>query len=151
MSRSGYTDDYDMENWSFNMWRGAVTSALRGKRGQSFLIEMLTALEALPVKRLVSEELVETDWVSFSHWGEYPVESVCAIGAVGKKRGRIDDMRKIDPEDYYSVSHMFGIAQAMAQEIVWINDEGGNYQETPEERYVRVHGWVRRHITEFGQ
>lgn len=147
MSRSGYTDDYCFEQWNWIMWRGAVASALRGKRGQSFLIEMLTALEALPVKRLVAEELVEMDWVSFSHWGEHPVESVCAIGAVGRKRGI--DMRALDPEDYLNVADKFGLARAMTREIVWINDEGGSHRETPEQRYARVHGWVRSQIREF--
>lgn len=131
------------------MWRGAVASALRGKRGQLFLMEMLTALDALPVKRLVADELVNVDHVTCSHWGLFEYESVCAIGAVGRKRGRTDDMRKIDPEDYHSVAHMFGLAQAMTQEIVYINDEGGNYEETPEDRYARVHRWVRSQIGEF--
>ncbi len=148
MSRSGYTDDCG-ENWSMIMWRGAVESALRGKRGQSFLIEMLTALDALPVKRLVKDELVDKDVTSFSHWGLYEYESVCAIGAVGRKRGV--DMRKMDPEDYSLVAGTFDIAQAMAQEIVWINDEGSYYRETPEERFVRVRGWVTRQIGVIGQ
>lgn len=147
MSRSGYSDD--IEQWSLIMWRGAVKSALRGKRGQSFLIEMLTALDALPVKRLVKDELLDTDEVSCSHWGLYEYETVCALGAVGKKRGV--DMSKLDPEDYSTVAGTFNIADAMAQEIVWVNDEAGAYRETPEDRYLRVRGWVARQIREFGQ
>jgi hypothetical protein len=37
MSRSGYSDD--LENWSLIRWRGAVASAIRGRRGQAFLRE----------------------------------------------------------------------------------------------------------------
>lgn len=147
MGRSGYNEDYDMENWSFITWRGAVESALRGKRGQLLLMEMLTALDALSVKRLVANELVDVDRMSLSHWGIYEYESVCALGAVGKKRGV--DMTKMDPEDYSTVAGTFNIADAMAREIVWINDEGGNYRETPEERFVRVRSWVARQIREF--
>jgi hypothetical protein len=37
MSRSGYSDDYgDDEPWQLIMWRGAVASAFRGRRGQPF-------------------------------------------------------------------------------------------------------------------
>lgn len=149
MSRSGYTDDYSGTEWDWIMWRGAVESALRGKRGQLLLMEMLTALDALPIKRLVADELVETEWQSISHWGHFALESVCAIGAVGRKRGV--DMRKLDPEDYSTVAGTFDVAEAMAREIVWINDEGGNYRETPEERFVRVRKWVTRQIGVIGQ
>lgn len=146
MSRSGYTDDGWYNPWGLICWRGAVASALRGKRGQMFLLEMLTALDALPVKRLVKDELVDVDHMSFSHWGLHEYESVCAIGAVGKRRGV--DMEKMDPEDYYEVAGEFNIAMAMAQEIMWVNDEGA-YRETPEERYARVRKWVASQITEF--
>ena len=57
MSRSGYTDECD--GWELVRWRGAVNSAIRGKRGQAFLNEMVTALDAMQEKRLVSG-LLET-------------------------------------------------------------------------------------------
>ena len=65
-----------------------------------------------------------------SHWGLFETASVCAIGAVGKQRGI--DMTKIDADDPPQVAGAFGIAQAMAQEIVYINDEWGSSKETPE-------------------
>ena len=83
MSRSGYVDDVD-DNWDLIRWRGAVKSALRGKRGQAFLKEMIEALDALPEKMLIGNTL-EADGM------------VCAMGAVGLKRGV--DMAKIDPEE----------------------------------------------------
>ena len=46
MSRSGYGDD--IGQWDLIRWRGAVQSAMCGKRGQAFLKEMLAALDALP-------------------------------------------------------------------------------------------------------
>ena len=45
MSRSGYSDDD--EDGRLAMWRGAVQSAIRGKRGQAALRELLTALDAM--------------------------------------------------------------------------------------------------------
>src|SRR5687768_15930996 len=104
MSRSGYVDDMD-DQWALIRWRGAVKSAMRGKRGQAFLREMLAAMDALPEKKLVAMEL-EAD----GH--------VCAIGSVGRARGV--DMSAIDPEDYGKVAYTFGIVEPMAQEIVFI-------------------------------
>lgn len=132
MSRSGYSDDAD-DQWASICWRGAVTSAIRGKRGQAFLKEMAVSLEALPVKVLVASKLEDEG-------------AVCAIGSVGKKRGV--DMSKIDPEDYHSVAGSFGISEALAREIMYMNDEGGFWEETPEARFQRMQAWVKKLIKE---
>lgn len=145
MSRSGYTEDCD--GWQLIRWRGMVASAIRGKRGQLFLLEMLASLDALPAKRLVANELEGPDLVPCSHWGLFEAESVCAIGAVGKRRGV--DMTKLDPEDYNTVAGTFGIAEPMAQEIVWLNDEAGYYKETPEARFARMRAWIISQIRDF--
>lgn len=145
MSRSGYNDDID--GWSLIRWRGQVASAIKGKRGQLFLLEMLAALDALPVKRLVANELEAPDLVPCSHWGLFEAESVCAIGAVGKRRGV--DMTKLDPEDYSTVAGTFNIAEQLAQEIVFMNDEAAYYRETPEDRFTRMRAWVVSHIRDF--
>ena len=80
MTRSGYTDDCD--DWELIRHRGAVKSAIRGKRGQAFLQEMLVALDALPEPVLISEELIDSEG------------DVCAIGSVGQARRM--DMSGID-------------------------------------------------------
>lgn len=131
MSRSGYTGDGD-DQWSYICYRGAVTSAIRGRRGQAFLKEMLAALDALPEKKLIAHQL-EADGC------------VCAIGAVGKQRGV--DMTKLDPEDYESVAGAFSIASSMARDIVFVNDEDGPLSETPERRFERVRRYIERLIT----
>jgi hypothetical protein len=46
MSRSGYDESCD-DNWGLICWRGAVASALRGRRGQAFLRELVDALDAV--------------------------------------------------------------------------------------------------------
>lgn len=124
MSRACYSDD--LGNWALIRWRGAVASAIRGKRGQAFLREMLTALDALPEKRLISHEL-EQD-------GE-----VCALGSVGKLRKM--DMSNIDPEAYDQVAVAFGIPECLAREIEFENDEGA-WKATPESRYEYIRRWV---------
>lgn len=133
MSRSGYCDD--LTNWSHICWRGAVASAIRGKRGQAFLKELLAALDALPEKRLIAWELQQKD-------------QVCALGAVGKSRGL--DMEDLDPEDHEKVAKAFDIPHALACEIMWENDEARYWEQTPEQRFKYVRDWVVRHIRSDG-
>ncbi len=106
MSRSGYSDDCD--GWALIRWRGAVKAAIKGRRGQAFLRETLAALDAMPEKRLVPNEL-ESE-------GEF-----CTLGAVGHRRGV--NLATIDPEDRESVAVAFGISEALAAEIMFENDE----------------------------
>lgn len=125
MSRSGYSDD--CTGWALICWRGAVAQAIRGKRGQQFLRDLVTALDALPTKRLIDEEL-EAD-------GE-----VCALGSVGKLRGIA--MAGLDPYDREGVAQTFGIARALAAEIMFENDDGFWRHDTPEQRWVRMRQWA---------
>jgi hypothetical protein len=129
MSRAGYDDGCE-DWWQHIRWRGAVTSAFRGKRGQAFLRETLAALDALPHQRLIREEL--TDGM-----GE-----VCAIGAVGLARGV--DMSEMDSYDHGSVAGAFGISSTMTREIFYENDEWRS--ETPEQRFQRMRRWVSDQI-----
>ena len=126
MSRSGYSEDLD-DNWQLIRWRGMVASAIRGKRGQKFLADLLAALDSMPEKRLIADELEAK--------GE-----VCAIGALGLTRGI--DMNAIDPEDPPQVALAFDIAECLAQEVVYENDEGSWHDETPEKRWIRMRKWV---------
>lgn len=144
MSRSGYTDDNE-DQWDFIRYRGAVKSALNGARGQAFLKEMLAALDAMPVKALIKNELEDAFPLSVSHWGFVEAPAVCAIGAVGRARGI--DMTNIDSNDPEAVAGKFGIADAMAREIVYENDEG-RWRETPEQRFERMRAWIVAHIIE---
>ncbi|MFL1493785.1 hypothetical protein [Pseudomonas antarctica] len=129
MSRSGYSDDYG--GWGLICWRGAVNSALKGERGQAFLIELRDALEAMPTKRLIADSL--------QAWGEF-----CTIGVLGAKRGV--DMTGLDPDDREAVGEAFDIAPAMASEIVFMNDEANWQAETPEQRWVRMRDWITSQI-----
>ena len=159
MSRSGYSDDWDEDQWASIRWRGAVKAALRGKRGQAFLRELATAMDAMPVKELVSNEL-EAD-------GQH-----CALGTVGHARGI--DLAAIDPEDWGAVAKAFGIAETMAREIMYENDESVDNERrihveicgpmrrferhdrtafVPDEtadrrRWQYMRNWVQQHITQ---
>jgi hypothetical protein len=153
MSRSGYYDDCD--DWlAHGRWRARVASATRGKRGQKFLRDLLAALDAMPVKRLITEHL-STDGnetmdtvfgVNFEYCpvgvivgadelidpgSENPVTvgEVCAIGALGKARGI--DMSKVNPENTEKVGLLFDIADPLVREIVYHNDECGEGRRVP--------------------
>lgn len=127
MSRSGYSDDCD----NLEMYRGAVRQATNGKRGQALLRDLLAALDALPVKALVANEL-EAD-------GQF-----CALGALGHQRGIA--LADIDSEDYDTVAAQFNVAPALAREIMYENDDFWR-KETPEARWGRMRAWVASQIT----
>lgn len=143
MSRSGYSDEGD----NVAMWRGMVASATRGKRGQQFFKDLLAALDAMPEKRLIADQLEDG-----------PAGEVCAIGALGKAKGV--DMREMDPEDAGPVAAVFNIAECLAQEVVYMNDEYRRHyydpyvpgkpqvrhEESPEQRWIRMREWVAEQI-----
>lgn len=133
MSRSGYLDDLD-DPWQLIRWRGAVASAIRGKRGQDLLRSLLAALDALPERRLIAHDLIAPDG------------AVCALGAAGRARGQCSQMVAVDPEDTEAVAKLFGVAEALSREIAYWNDEGGTYRETPEQRFNRMRAWVAEQI-----
>lgn len=130
MSRHGYSDDID--DWAMIKWRGQVASAIRGKRGQRLLVDLVAALDALPEKVLIAGDLVNDN-------GDY-----CALGAVGAKRGIA--VGELDPEDPESMADAFDVTQQLAREIAYENDEGGRYDETPQARWIRIRAWALSHI-----
>lgn len=147
MSRSGYSEDCE----DLGLWRGAVESAIRGRRGQAFLREMADALDAMPVKELVADDVVRDS------------EHVCAMGAVIVAR-RLD-VSKVDIYNARDTADILGIAGALAQEIAYENDECGRVrveeegpcqpwnwpritwrEETPAERWTRMRAWVDQNL-----
>ena len=126
MSRSGYSDDCN--GWDLIRWRGAVTSAIRGKRGRALLLELRDALDAMPEKVLIAHELVDA------------AGAFCTLGVLGNARGL--DLSEIDPEDSDQVASLFDIAPALAKEIVFENDEAVWFDETPQRRWDRMRQWV---------
>ena len=132
MSRFGYSDSID--SWEFIRWRGAVASAIRGKRGQRLLRDLVAALDAMPEKRLISDALV--------YDGDY-----CALGAVGTARNiRMDHL---DPDEVSEVAEALDIAEALAAEIAFLNDYEPPWwreRENPEKRWARMRAWAEKHL-----
>ncbi len=133
MSRHGYVDDCDLDPLKMGRWTGAVLRALRGKRGQAFLREMLAALDAMPDKRLIPSALIDEE-------GE-----VCAMGCVLKARG-VTPEKLPDADCPEDVADLTGVAESMVREIAYRNDEGGPYAETPEHRWLRMRRWAEKQI-----
>ena len=133
MSRSNYHDDGD--NWDLIRWRGAVKSALRGRRGQALLHDLATALDALPEKKLV-DGFVRCE------------DGVCALGAVAQYRGvDVSDFEDQDP-DYFDSESLAGrldIADALCREVMYVNDDDW-CPMTPEARWRKVRDWVERQL-----
>jgi hypothetical protein len=138
MSRSGYSDDGC--DGTLGLYRQAVDRAIAGKRGQAFLREMAAALDAMPVKELVPDVIVQDG-------------HACAIGAVALAR-RLD-VSDLDVSDQHEIAARFGIARSLAAEIAYENDEcGERYRdgkyvaETPAERWTRMRAWVAECLRE---
>ena len=146
MSRHGYIEDCDFDALAHGRWRAQVASAIRGKRGQAFLRELVAALDAMPEKKLITDALV-TEAPSFippEHAPSAPM--VCAIGSVGARRGI--DLARLDPDDYDNLANVFGIAHQLVQEIEYFNDEARRWSgETQEQRWQRMRDWAARRIT----
>lgn len=133
MSRSGYSED--LTSWELICWRGAVTKAIKGKRGQILLKELLAYLDGMETKELIANNLqVE---------GQY-----CALGCVGSVRGL--DMSIMDVEDYTAIAGMFNIAESLAREIMFVNDELADMYTMQGDdnkiRYKTVRNWVVANI-----
>jgi len=128
VSRSGYSDDYD-DPLEVGRWRAIIASASRGKRGQKFFRDLVTALDALPVKELVAGDLEKEG-------------SVCALGALGKHRGV--DLNELDTTDWNQLGETFNIAQQLAQETMYMNDEYG--RQDPASRWETVREWAAKEI-----
>ena len=133
MSRSGYS--CDLEPLELGRYRRQVQCASLGKRGQQFFRDLVAALDALPEKRLIKEEIQRTD-------GE-----VCALGAVGKLRGLPAEKLNeyVRQSDNDALGREFNIARQLAAETQHENDEGW-YNETPENRWARMRAWAVENI-----
>ena len=143
MSRHGYTEADEMDPLDLGRWRAQVASAIRGKRGQALLRDLIVGLEAMPQHERKLHELVIDDG-----------ENACALGVVARVRGL--DLQDLNPErdedfgeydadgvDHYwladQLSDRLDIATQLAQEVMWENDENSG---SPEYRWRCMYAWA---------
>jgi len=135
MSRSKYSDDYD-DPLEMGRWRGMVASAIKGRRGQRFLCELLHALDSMPAKELIRADEYEI----VNEHGEG-----CALGSVAVARGWSDAVN-VDSSEHDDLGARLDIASCLVQEIEFVND-GLGPRETKAERWKRVRRWAVRHVS----
>ena len=133
MTRSGYSDDLD---WlELGRWRGRVMSALRGRRGQALLRDIAKAMDAMPERVLGAGGL------------KTPAGDFCTLGCAMAHRGL--DVPVEEDESDFDVDWTAGqldIAECLAMEVTYINDECGFFNETGEQRWRRVRKWVAENL-----
>jgi hypothetical protein len=137
MNRSSYAEA-EFCCWDVVRWRGAVASAIKGRRGQSLLKRLRAAFDAHPDKKLVAN--------SFAADGAF-----CTLGLLAHHKGI--DLSNINPSavDYERLADKFDVSEALVREIMFENDEGmcpDHYSNSDEEeRFVNMRRWIERHIT----
>ena len=122
--------DYGSADDLADEWLRDVANAIASPKGQAFLRELAAAMDAMPEKVLIANELVDKEG------------DCCTIGAVCKARG-IDATHM----DSAAVAEWLGAPLLLVAEIIDVND---GYRETPVHRWQRMRQWVDKRIRKDG-
>jgi hypothetical protein len=139
MTRLYYDDDLDPSREG--LVAGALRSAVRGKRGQRFIRDLVQALDALPSPELAAGALEDED-----------TECCCAFGAVRRFRGSDAVPLWFDPmEEDLTPDHLaepFNVSETLAWAVVQVNEDGmtGNDVSTRRHRWNVVKDWAIRQL-----
>jgi hypothetical protein len=141
MSRLYYEDDgdYSLEG----LQQGWLRSAIKGKRGQQFLRDLVAALDALPIPELSSGALEDSE-----------TGCCCAFGAVRRFRGPDNVQLCFHPEEEdlppSYLAEPFGVSETLAWAVVQANEEmfQGNTEPDRRRRWEVVRSWAVRHLQE---
>lgn len=137
MSRYCDSDDYDWEPWMEGQAAGAMRSAIRGRRGQQLLRDLIAGLDALPVQELAAGSLVDPE-----------TGCVCALGAVRIQRGANAvplDFDPTDPDiDWRDLAKPFDISETLAHAVISENEYGSrrNDEQSRRRRWQSVRAWA---------
>ena len=137
MSRYCDSDDYDYEPWMEGQAAGAMRSAIRGRRGQQLLRDLIAGLDALPVPELAAGALEDPE-----------TGCVCALGAVRLQRGAEAvplDFDPTDPDiDWRYLAKPFDISETLAHAVISENEYGNkrNDEQSRRRRWQSVRAWA---------
>ena len=137
MSRYCDSDDYDWEPWMEGQAAGAMRSAIRGRRGQQLLRDLIAGLDALPVPELAAGALEDPE-----------TGCVCALGAVRIQRGAEAVPLRFDPTDpdvdWRELSEPFDISETLAHAVVSTNEyyDKRNDEQSRRRRWLSVRAWA---------
>ena len=141
MSRYCDSDDYGYEPWMEGQAAGAMRSAIRGRRGQRLLRDLITGLDALPVQELAAGALEDPE-----------TGCVCALGAVRLQRGADVvplDFDPTDPDiDWRDLAKPFDISETLANAVVSQNEycSTRNDEQSRRHRWRSVRAWAVGHL-----
>jgi hypothetical protein len=141
MSRYCDSDDYDWEPWMEGQAAGAMRSAIRGRRGQRLLHDLIAGLDALPVPELAAGALEDPD-----------TGCVCALGAVRLQRGPEAVPLRLDPSDpdldWRELAEPFDISETLANAVVSQNEYASerNDEQSRRRRWLSVRAWAVGHL-----
>jgi hypothetical protein len=141
MSRYSDCDDYDWEPWMEGQAAGALQSAIRGRRGQRLLRDLIAGLDALPVPELAAGALEDPE-----------TGCVCALGAVRLQRGPEAVPLRFDPTDedvdWRELAKPFNISETLANAVVSQNEYASerNDEQSRRRRWLSVRAWAVGHL-----
>ena len=110
-----------------------IAAAIRSKRGQTLLRDLLAALDAMPDKKLIAGDFVR------------PNGSCCALGVLGLARGIDPEYLSALGDDYDRTSKSFGVSISLIRHIQNENDHRLK-NATQQERWAHVREWVASNI-----
>lgn len=158
MSRAtSWEDDEPYPNASA-LFQANVDRALKGKKGQTFLREIESALLAMPEKKLIGSAVCEGGQVCLLGAvaveravknGKSRADALAELEKEAKEHGQYEpegvNWDEADDETLEYLRSLLGIKQfPLAWTFVHENDEC--HVRTPEERYERMLKWVQRNI-----
>jgi hypothetical protein len=141
MSRYSDCDDYGWEPWMEGQAAGALQSAIRGRRGQRLLRDLIAGLDALPVLELAAGALEDPE-----------TGCVCALGAVRLQRGPEAVPLRFDPSDpdvdWRELCQPFDISETLANAVVAKNEfiSERNDEQSRRRRWLSVRAWAVGHL-----
>ncbi len=140
MTRYCDSDDY-YEPWMEGQAAGALRSAIRGRRGQRLLRDLIAGLDALPVPELSAGSLEDPE-----------TGCVCALGAVRLHRGKQNVPLDFDPTDddidWRWLAKPFDISQTLSHAVVSANEyaDKRNDEDSRRRRWKDVRAWAVSHL-----
>ena len=139
--RVNYSEEENFQG-QFDLWQANCRRSRQGKRGQAALVELESALVAMPVKRIHKDVFVE------------PSGETCAIGSLmlhrkisgGMTREQaVSECADLCPDDTEEHGVRLGLPRLVAWSVAVENDD--EYKTmTPEELYRHMLSWIRKEL-----
>jgi hypothetical protein len=137
--------DGDWEPWMDGQRAGALRSAIRGRRGQQFLRDLVSALDALPEPELSAGALEDKE-----------TGCCCAFGAVRRHRGAESAPLGFHPmeEDVTPdrLTEPFDVSPTLAWAVVSANEGwcSSNSPQARRQRFRDVRRWAAAKLCACG-